>query len=176
MGSEAERWLSHQDLAGLLREVLEQGQGFRFRADGISMRPFIVAGDVLVIEPVRDAALLRYGDVVLYRTPCDGLVAHRVIGPSRANPPLPGSIPAAPVEGSLLRTRGDGLRAPIEQVGPEQVLGRVVAVERAGRRFELDRLGQRLRVRLWLTLRAGVDALRLVRNRFRRQPARGAMR
>lgn len=141
MSARDERTLAvrHEELAGLVGEVVEQGGCLRFRAEGRSMWPFLRGGDGLVVEPVstRNA---RVGDVLLYRTSHGGVVAHRLVGRS----------------GGRLRTRGDRVRAPAEWIGPGQVLGRVGAVERAGRHIDLDRPLRRLPALAWIALRPGL--------------------
>lgn len=107
------------DAAGFLtlsREILGRGHHLRFMARGRSMRPSIWSGQTVEVAPVQ-CADLRPGDVVFYQS-FGGLVAHRVIHKKQAH----GRI--------RLATRGDGCPGmALELVEPEQVLGRVVAVD-----------------------------------------------
>jgi signal peptidase len=125
------------EFEALAAGILQGGSGLRFRARGASMRPFIRDGDVLELQPL-DGAPVRRGDVVLFREGAGRVVAHRVIHLRRED----GRV--------VLRTRGDALACPDGFVSREQVLGRVVALERGGRRIGLDRTTQRLLGVLWL--------------------------
>jgi signal peptidase len=97
------------------------------------MRPFLKDGDVIEVSPV-EAQAVRIGDVILYRSPAGRAIVHRVIG-------LDGNGQNG-ADG--LTTKGDAMPGADEPVRPEQVLGRVVAVERERKRVETDGWLQRL--------------------------------
>jgi signal peptidase I len=98
----------------LVAEVLRRFGHVRIRAFGGSMSPALRPGDVLAVHRVTADDLDR-GDIVLFRR--DGrLFAHRVIGSTQA--------------GTM--TRGDAHRRDDPVVPPEDVLGVVRAVTRAG--------------------------------------------
>jgi hypothetical protein len=118
--------LDRTDFAELSAAILGQGAALRFRADGRSMVPFIRTGDVLTVQPVA-AADLKVGDVIFCRLAGDKLVAHRLTGRCQA------------AGRSYLVTRGDAAVGLAEQVQPNQVLGRVMTVQRGPRLFRLDR-------------------------------------
>jgi hypothetical protein len=103
----------------LLEDLLLRGYPVRFRADGRSMDPAIRDGEVITVEPLGGLPV-RIGEVVLYRHG-RAAIAHRVVRVRSSA----GRI----VE---LRLRGDAAGACDAPVAPGQVLGRVVAVERAG--------------------------------------------
>ncbi len=145
--------ISQPDLASLLAEVGASGGSLRFRAGGRSMWPFLRGGDVLVVEPLRDRPVAR-GDVLLYRTSDGGVAAHRVTG----------------FAGGRLQVRGDRLRAPLELVGSDDLLGRVAFIERRGRRYPLAR--RRALALAWVAVR---DVLRACRRTLRGREA-GARR
>ena len=115
-------------------ELLRRGARVRFRATGRSMEPTIHEGEAITVEPVAPAAVTR-GDILLYRWE-RGVIAHRVIRIARTNG---GAIPQSSVLSpqSSFVLRGDASVSYDCPVEPEQVLGRVVAVERAGRRIDL---------------------------------------
>ena len=115
--------LSRDDFGALSAAVLERGDSLRFRACGNSMRPFICDGDVLL---VRSGLETRPGDVVLCRTGDGRLLAHRVARVDRQSRPR-----------SIL-LQGDACPWPDGLVPVDNVLGRVVAVERGARRVRLD--------------------------------------
>jgi hypothetical protein len=106
----------------LCADLLREGQTVRFRAPGQSMGATIRDGDVLTVEPV-DPGRVRRGDILLYLT-TRGLTAHRLVG-------------RAPGVGQAFRFKGDTLGSGEEQVGASDVLGRVTAVYRQGRRVRV---------------------------------------
>jgi hypothetical protein len=129
--------LDGAELAALSAGVLGRDRAFRFRARGGSMAPFLRDGDLLTVAPV-DPAVLRVGDVVLYRAGADRLAAHRIV--------------ARRLEGERLRwvARGDAATGPGDLVAAEQVLGRVVRVQRGDWILDLDHRLQRWAARLWV--------------------------
>jgi GNAT superfamily N-acetyltransferase len=90
----------------------------RVRAGGTSMVPFISDGDILLVER-SDPSALKPGTVVVYRFDSDHMVAHRFMGLARKE------------TATLLKLRGDASAGPFEYVEPEQIVGRVVALQRA---------------------------------------------
>jgi peptidase S24-like protein len=100
-----------------LEELLRRGHHARFRAGGWSMHPAIRDGDVITVAPLGGSPV-RIGDVVLYRQG-QGAIAHRVVR-------------VRALAGRLVEVvaRGDAADACDAPIGPEQVLGLVVAVER----------------------------------------------
>ena len=100
-------------------QLLRQGQSVRFRPGGHSMRPAINDGEAVLVEPVNPARI-RLGEIILYLFE-RGVIAHRVQ-----------SIEQSAV-GLVFTTRGDTSHAADAPVAEADVLGRVVAVERAGR-------------------------------------------
>ena len=122
-------------LSELGGELLSLGFGVRFRAPGTSMHPTIRNGDVITVEPVAPTKLKR-GDIILYRFRGD-FIAHRIVTKEERN----GC-------GLTLILRGDASSTCDQPVEPEQVLGKLVCLER-GHRF-IDPYS--LRVRLWSML------------------------
>ena len=112
--------------AELSTDLLRLGHSVRFRATGESMHPTIRAGEAITVEPVA-LSDLHIADVVLYRTEAS-VLAHRVIGRQKA----------AGAQGAFL-VRGDACGDCDEPVAEDQVLGKVVAVERGDRVIALDR-------------------------------------
>ena len=121
------------------RQLLAQGVSVRFRAGGASMQPAIADGDAVVFAPV-SAGAVRPGDVVLY---CRGLrsIAHRVVRISRAKPNV-----------TALLLRGDATEACDPPVRPQDVLGRVIAVEPGACRTQVR--GLLAGLRQWLRIPA----------------------
>ena len=82
---------------------------------------------------MEEALRVRFGDVLVYRNGTF-LVAHRVVG-IRRGPPY--------------RTKGDGLpHLDPALVDASHVHGRVVEIEREGKRYRTDRTGGRMYARL----------------------------
>lgn len=106
-------------------DLLRRGACVRFRAMGHSMQPTIEDGEVITVRPVAPGAV-THGDILLYRGK-SGLIAHRVVGLTRS----------VRREGVTCLTRGDASVDRDDPVGPEQVLGRVTAVQREGRTAHL---------------------------------------
>lgn len=96
------------------------------------MYPTIRDGEMLTVEPVNVREVKR-GDILLYKTK-HRVIAHRLVG-------IEGEEDAARV----LILRGDSLATCDAPVRAEQVLGRVIAVERKGRRVKLT--GRRAGIR-----------------------------
>lgn len=106
----------------VLANLLACGQTVRFTAPGHSMHPVIRHGDALLVTPLERTA--HPGDILLYRDAGGRPVAHRLIGF------------AADGEEDTLILRGDSAAAPDLPVRLSQVLGRVFAIERDGRRID----------------------------------------
>lgn len=123
-------------VAELMQAVLEKGGLFRFCARGGSMTPFIRDGDTLTIAPLASMPP-GLGEVVALSNPVENeskLVVHRVIGRQRT-----GFI-----------VQGDGNGCTPEIISSENILGRLVKVERAGRHVRLG-LGTERRLIAWLS-------------------------
>jgi len=107
--------LSGKEFADLSAEVIGTSASIRFRARGGSMSPFIRAGDVLTVDPVRPEEIGR-GDVVLYRSAGGRALAHRVLGR----------------RGHHYLIRGDGSAGKCEIVSCHEILGKVNRIDRDG--------------------------------------------
>jgi signal peptidase I len=131
--------IGQANFTALAAAILGEGSTLRFYARGTSMRPFIQDGDILEVQPVGTLAVRR-GDVVLCRQGGGRLVAHRVVHLSRED------------GRTTMVTWGDALTGPDAPISLEQVLGRVVVVERETKRLRLDARPQRLLWALWMGL------------------------
>lgn len=96
----------------------------RFRASGKSMRPTIQEGEMITLEPVKASGVKR-GDIILYRSG-KGVIAHRVTG-----------IQERKEDSRVFILRGDASTSDDEPVHSQQILGRVIFVERDGRSINL---------------------------------------
>lgn len=116
----------------LSTELLRKGQSVRFKAPGRSMNPTIKEGETITIQPVA-ASTVGKGDIILYSFK-KGFIAHRVVRILRKKSDAPSFI-----------MRGDASGASDCPVSAQQVLGKVISVEREGR--NLDLYSQRARIR-----------------------------
>jgi hypothetical protein len=108
---------------------VEAGGGL-LPVSGRSMRPTFEEAARVWMEPANDA---RFGDLLVYSNG-EFLIVHRVV-----------AVHAGP----LYRTKGDGLPHLDPRLVPaEQVLGRVVVIERGGARYRIDGAGGRAYARM----------------------------
>jgi signal peptidase I len=105
-------------------DLLSQGYSVRFRPGGHSMSPTIRDGEAVTVEPI-EAERVRVRDIILYRT-ARGVIAHRVVRIERRE-----------ATGALFYLRGDAATTHDAPVVADQILGRVVTVERKGRAIAL---------------------------------------
>ncbi len=110
--------------AALCARLLREGIAVRLRLGGGSMRPFLRHGDCCVLEPARHRKL-ESGDIVAYLNLTGNLTVHRIVA-ARQKDGKPGFM-----------TKGDMTNWK-EWVAAAAVLGRVVSVERSGRKSRLD--------------------------------------
>lgn len=123
------------DFIDLALQVFKPGYALRFQARGGSMHPFIHDGDWLEVHPVGGEDL-RLGDLVLCQINDRCVVAHRI-------------VMVCQVEGSrALLLQGDANATPDGLFFPHRMMGRVLAIDHNGRRFDLDTLRQRFVARL----------------------------
>ena len=114
------------------RELLARGVHVRFRADGSSMYPTIRDTETITVAST-EASAIRRGDIVLYRQG-HGVIAHRVR-----------RIESLPDGGRTFVLRGDAADSDDAPIGAEQILGKVLFVDRASRRVALAGRWARLR-------------------------------
>lgn len=125
-------------------DLLKRGTPVRFRANGKSMQPTISEGEIITVEPVKPS-LVKRGDIVLYQNHC-GVIAHRVVAILNPRSSIFNSFftsilhPQFSILSTFFILRGDASGACDEPVKPQQILGRVISVERDGRSFRLNTL------------------------------------
>jgi signal peptidase I len=137
-------------------ELLRRGSYIRFRAIGASMQPTIEDGELITVAPVAPESVKR-GDILLYQNE-RGVFAHRVVGLQAHRPaedkdkdPSTYLLPSGEKAGMRGRVvpllRGDASESYDPPVALQQILGRVVAVQRGNRSLALDsRLGNLMRL------------------------------
>ncbi len=138
-----------RQFAVVCEAALDGGLRVRFRADGRSMQPNVLDGDTVVVAPI-SAGKPKRGDIALTRGDA-GFVLHRVIGWDSAT-------------GSIV-TRGDAGQQ--NDAPAAKLLGKVIAIERGGKKISVTAPGTNLlhglRTQTHRLLRAG--ARRAVRFR-----------
>ncbi len=123
----------------LIANLLTDGNKIKFRAPGNSMYPTVCDGDVVTVMPI-DTASITIGDIILYRHR-SGVTAHRVMRILKRSEKNSRSALQGPQDRSLSETlefvfRGDAAINDDAPVSSEQILGKVVSIERNGRRID----------------------------------------
>ena len=107
----------HTAKCALAAEVLRSSGQLRLQVNGWSMLPSVWPGDTLLVEHVASSSSVAEGDIVLFGRDRRFWV-HRVVGRSADN--------------ACLLTRGDAMRSVDKPVHEDELLGRVVAMQRSG--------------------------------------------
>ena len=124
------RYLDDADVVPeLISQLLQDGHLVRFRAPGKSMQPAILDGDCLMAEPIGPAAI-KMGDIIVYQAE-QRIIAHRVMDIGKGE--IAQTQPAARMTHYSFILRGDASYSYDEPVYPDQILGKIVCVERNGR-------------------------------------------
>ena len=105
------------------------------------MYPSIREGELITVEPVA-VSDVKLADIVLYRSE-RGLIAHRV-------------VEIASRDARVFQLRGDASLSSDEPVSEQQILGRVVGVERNGQSIQLASRG----AKMWHQARRLASALK----------------
>lgn len=141
----------------IITELLQDGYKVSFRAPGHSMFPTILANETIIVEPI-EPGTVNLGDILLYRT--NGrLIAHRVICIQQMYAQTE-IVPQAPAKRSsdvrataqssvrnphhFYILRGDASATCDDPVRVEQILGKVVSIERDGCKVDPYSFSQRL--------------------------------
>lgn len=114
-------------------ELLRRGQSVRFQAPGISMHPAIKEGETITAVPVSTFDIKR-GDILLYLAGRK-VIAHRVVSIEKKK--SDSSNQSSKFSPRLFLLRGDASTICDEPVEAQQILGKVVSVERDGRSINL---------------------------------------
>ncbi len=119
--------LRDADLLELSKDIFRKGKSARFKAKGWSMRPFIRDGDFIVVSPIENSSI-KPGDVVFYLTTKNKVIVHRVIKKYKKDKD----------SRITMLIKGDATFSSPEKVEMQNVLGKVVEVERNGQKKRLD--------------------------------------
>jgi signal peptidase I len=114
----------------LLREWIEAGEPAWLPVMGKCMEPFLPGGSRVQISKAAAGQIVS-GDLLVYEA--EGrLICHRVIGRRACG------------EGHAFLTKGDGWRTSESWVHQDQIIGKVISVERDESVFKLDTPPRRL--------------------------------
>ena len=136
----ASLWNDNTDLfSEMLAETLNRGYSIRFRVPGDSMYPTIWDGDLIIVEPVKPAAV-TVGDIILYQHKSK-VTVHRVMRILKRSEKNSRSALQDPQDRSLSERlefvfRGDAAINDDVPVSSEQILGKVGSIERNSRRID----------------------------------------
>ncbi len=119
--------LRDADLLQLSKDIFRKGKSARFQAKGWSMRPFIRDGDFIVVSPIESSSI-KTGDVVFCITTENKVIVHRVIKKHKKDKD----------NKITMLIKGDATFSSPENVEMQNVLGKVVEVERNGQKKRLD--------------------------------------
>ena len=119
--------LRDTDLLELSKDIFKKGKSIRFQAKGWSMRPFIRDGDFIIVSPIENSSN-KTGDVVFCITTENKVMVHRVIKKYKKDKD----------NRIMMFIKGDASFSSPEKVEMQNVLGKVVVVERNGRKKRLD--------------------------------------
>ena len=114
-------------------ELLREGHGIKFRAPGDSMYPTICDGDLITVEPIKPSDVI-VGNIILYRHKC-GITVHRVMRILKRSA-LQGPQDRSSSETLKFFFRGDAAIKYDDPIRADQILGKVVSIERNGRGFD----------------------------------------
>lgn len=116
---------TENDFLELNDEILKRGNYFHVRIKGKSMEPFLRYKEVVIIKRFKPSDI-RPGDIVFYRVPPSQRVIHRIIKITSENGK------------TVFITKGDTNFYFDPYVYPEDILGKIVAIERNGQYIKLD--------------------------------------
>ena|GEM_PF-1540005 len=139
-------------------DLLENRNMVKFRAPGVSMSPFIRNSEMITVEPCSHGDL-TFGDVILYQG--FGSQCRQLSIPLRNRKIVHRFLWRREIGGDLrLITKGDNNYLCDPPVSPQQILGRVVEIEKNGWRLRLDTpFGRLLNALFALVIMPPVSAL-----------------
>jgi signal peptidase I len=139
------------DLAG---QILQSGHLLRFQASGSSMQPFIHDGDILEVAPL-SGKHVRSGEVLLVEAVNGDWLAHRVVKTRNRDGRL------------AILIKGDACSYPDGWFGLDDILGRVVTVQRDSQRIQLTSIAERRRAKMWVAIAPWIRRLSWLPQRLR---------
>ncbi len=101
----------------LFEEILNKGSDIRVRVTGRSMAPFLTSGDIVTIRKVESRTLIK-GDIVFFKTNEGVSKLHRLVKIIHMDDDI------------CFWAKGDALKMYDEPFYPNQVMGKVIKVEK----------------------------------------------
>ena len=114
------------DFTNLSKDMLARGLRLRFQASGGSMHPFIRNGQIIQVVSAKISEI-NCGDIVFCRSLDNKLIIHRVIKKCIHNKRI------------AFLTKGDSLSRFDGYIYPENLLGKVIALETNNRVIRTDK-------------------------------------
>ena len=116
-----EKKSGHTDIREFIGVLLEDNRQLQFRMKGYSMFPYLRPGDRGIVQKCT-AAELKPGDIIVFYLQSN-LVAHRFLHQ----------------EGEFLTAKGDNNFRPDTPVPVQQLVGKLIAMERNGKEYTINR-------------------------------------
>ena len=132
--------LDPHQLADLSREILFSGHQLRFRAEGESMEPTILHGDVLTVSPVRNGIFFP-GQIVMLTNSLGRSLVHRIVSIKKVD------------KKRVIQTCGDNASLKDKPIDDTQIIGIIKNISREGTQIKFGPL-RRLFGSCWYLLRA----------------------
>jgi signal peptidase I len=110
----------------LTKEILDKSRIVRLAPIGGSMYPFIRSGEAIRIKSAKDSGV-RYADIILYCDKEGKVMIHRIMGVRRTGGKF----------GFLVK--GDSAARPDGVIRADEVIGKVVAIEKGRLVFNIDK-------------------------------------
>ncbi len=156
-----------KDFLELNGEILGGGNCLRFRIKGKSMEPFLRDKEVVIIQPIKQFEI-NPGDILFYRILPSTIVIHRL-------------IKIVPENGKMVFvTKGDANFYFDPHVYSEDILGKIIAIERDGQNIRLNTFMSKLKaifyVKFFLIKRWFWLILRIVKRELRHKMLGTALR
>jgi signal peptidase I len=147
--------LTNDEFRDLADQLLNAGHGVRFTANGMSMYPCITDGDILDIAPL-DGNRINRGDILLFVSAGERLLAHRVVNTRRQNGRL------------FYLLKGDCSTSPDGWFPLESILGRINVVNRRSQKIRLTSAVNKWRSKIWALISLWMPNLSWLPERLRR--------
>lgn len=121
--------LGHKDIDQIIALTMEKQGWIDLPAQGMSMYPFIIEGDICRFVRI-EASCMKKGDILLFRAKHDHLIAHRL-------------SQIVMNEHPHYQCKGDTNVTYDEWIAQDQIIGRLIWINRHGRRIQMTNLASR---------------------------------
>ncbi len=110
--------LEKTEVTAFFGEILRRGLSLRVKVTGKSMVPFLKGGEVVIVKKV-PCSDLRIGDLIFFENPNGFPILHRIVRKRGSTG-----------DDIILQTRGDALMSFDAEIREDNVLGKVLRIER----------------------------------------------